>query len=91
MPDTAVDPVVAAAALVRSAGAGLIPGAGVEWSGIHGGTRFNIIPERVSVSGILEAPERDFEVCRSRLEENLGHIMAVFRTEGVLQFTEEGL
>lgn len=87
MPDTAIDPVVAAAALVRSAGVGL-PAGTVEWSAIHGGTRFNIIPQQVSVSGVLAAPEAELAACRARLEENVENVMAALRTQAALAFEE---
>lgn len=89
MPHTAVDPVVAAAVLIRNADAGLKPGIGVDWLHVSGGTRFNIIPEHVSVSGVLLAPEADFEASRLALENTVAHIMSAFRTEGTLRFTEE--
>ena len=91
MPNTAVDPVVAAAALIRSAGTGLKPGAGLRWASIQGGTRFNIIPEKVSVSGVFLAPEEDFASNWSALESTLAHIMSAFRTEGTLRFAGEVL
>lgn len=87
MPDTAIDPVVAAAALVRGAGAGLAPGA-LTWSAVQGGTRFNIIPQQLTVSGVLAAPETELPACRARLEENVENIMAAFRTQAALDFEE---
>lgn len=89
MPDTAVDPVVAAAALIRSAAGCLSGGARVEWRSIQGGTRFNIIPEQVTVTGLLLAPDHGTDACRIQLEEGVRHVMSAFRTQGKLRFAGE--
>ena len=89
MPDTAIDPVMAAAALIHSADARLPPGVSVNWHSVQGGTRFNIIPENISVSGSLLVCETDADTAKSARENTGAQVMSAFRTEGVLHFTGE--
>ena len=91
MPNSAIDPIIAAAALICNAGAGLQPGTSIEWHRVHGGTRFNVIPENVSVSGALLTSEEDSLAAKSALENAVVQIMSAFRTEGTLHFTGEAL
>lgn len=92
MPDEAVDPVTASAMLILMAdGMQFNPESRVEFDGIDGGTRYNIIPETVKISGQLYTPLPEAEKCKQKLEDTVRSILASFRANYTLKFVREGL
>lgn len=90
MPHEAIDPVVAAAALLRSSPYELEGcGAYVTWNAVRSGKKYNIIPEAAELSGTLCAPEQELPNAQEAFRQSVSAVLAALRSDGELSFAGE--
>ena len=90
MPEETIDPVMASAMLIHTInGKNVISGTRVEFDSIDGGTRYNIIPETVKISGRLYISISETENYIQKFGDAIKNILASFRADCTSEFIRE--
>lgn len=91
MPHETMDPIVAAAWLIPLLEeAAAAQGAAICWQQVHGGTRFNIIPEQLRLQGVLRTGPDTAAGCEEPLRRAAQRAAQALRVQCSLQFEGEG-
>lgn len=91
MPHETMDPIAAAAWLIPLLeDAAAAQGAAICWQQVHGGSRFNIIPEQLRLQGVLRTGPHTAAGCEEQLGRAARLAAQALRVHCSLQFEGEG-